>query len=257
MTSRLDQLSFDGFPHNIIDREKFNKAILLLKESIHPNVRQAFFCSDNLIVWNRNLSLLRDEKMLDIFYDKSTTPIEQAIIWRTYILHYFAGLAMSVDGDFVELGVYRGTTAFNLIKHLDMMNNSKTFWLYDLFTWSDGDKHQKLAEHSADLYDFVSHRFEGMDFVKIMKGFVPESFADGVPESIAFAHIDMNNADPEVAALEMICPRLSRGGVIIFDDYGWWGYSEQKKALDPIIEKHGLSIVEFPTGQGLIVKAYN
>lgn len=47
MTSRFDQLSFDGIPHNIIDREKFNKAILLLKESIHPSVRQAFFCSDN------------------------------------------------------------------------------------------------------------------------------------------------------------------------------------------------------------------
>ena len=53
--------------------------------------------------------------------------------------------------------------------------------------------------------------------------------------------------------MEKILPILSKGGAIILDDYGWWGYSAQKIALDPIIEKHGYKILELPTGQALLM----
>ena len=42
--------------------------------------------------------------------------------------------------------------------------------------------------------------------------------------------------------------------MIIFDDYGWWGYSAQKKVLDPIAKEFGETILELPTGQGLLIK---
>ena len=71
---------------------------------------------------------------------------------------------------------------------------------------------------------------------------------------MAFAHIDMNHPDPEVASLEKVLPRLSKGGVIIFDDYGWWGYSAQKKALDEVATRNEQNILEIPTGQGILIK---
>jgi O-methyltransferase len=104
------------------------------------------------------------------------------------------------------------------------------------------------------MFEDVKERFSEFDFVKIIKGSVPESFSDGFPDKIAFAHIDMNHPDPEVGALKAILPKLSKGGAVILDDYGWWGYSPQKIALDPIIKENGLSVLELPTGQGLILK---
>ena len=64
----------------------------------------------------------------------------------------------------------------------------------------------------------------------------------------------MNYPAPESAALQVVLPRLSQGGFIVFDDYGWWGYSAQKRVLDPIAATHGFSILELPTGQGLLMK---
>jgi O-methyltransferase len=41
---------------------------------------------------------------------------------------------------------------------------------------------------------------------------------------------------------------------IILDDYGWWGYSAQKIAIDPILESYDLNVLELPTGQAVILK---
>ena len=73
-------------------------------------------------------------------------------------------------------------------------------------------------------------------------------------EKIAFAHIDMNNWIPEASSLEMILPKMSLGAVIVFDDYGWFGYQQQKIALDPIADRYGQEILELPTGQGILIK---
>ena len=43
---------------------------------------------------------------------------------------------------------------------------------------------------------------------------MPESFGDGFPEKIAFAHLDMNHPAP-MGALKAVLPRLSKGGVVV------------------------------------------
>ena len=90
--------------------------------------------------------------------------------------------------------------------------------------------------------------------MKLIRGRVPESFTNTLPESIAFAHIDLNDPTAEAGALEQIFPRLSEHGVIIFDDYGWWFHSDQKIAVDEVAERFGTRILELPTGQGLLIK---
>ena len=42
--------------------------------------------------------------------------------------------------------------------------------------------------------------------------------------------------------------------MIVFDDYGWTGYRGQKRAADIFMRDRGLSVLELPTGQGLVVK---
>lgn len=59
-----------------------------------------------------------------------------------------------------------------------------------------------------------------------------------------------------MAALQRIIPALVPGGVIILDDYGWWGYHEQKEAEDPLFAQYGLEVLELPTGQGIVLNNY-
>tara|TARA_B100001094_G_scaffold232491_1_gene227334 strand:- start:138 stop:386 length:249 start_codon:yes stop_codon:yes gene_type:complete len=77
--SRAIPLSMGGVNYNVIDEEKFNRGLELLMESIDPGASSSFFCSDNMITWNRNLSFLRDEQFVKTLNSKENTQEETAI----------------------------------------------------------------------------------------------------------------------------------------------------------------------------------
>ncbi|WP_168798567.1 protein arginine N-methyltransferase [Herbaspirillum sp. ST 5-3] len=250
----LDALAFSGFNFNIADQAMFHRGLDLIKQSL-VDKGATLFCSDSLITWNKSYSFLREDFFLDLLQDKNNSFIERSIIWRSYFLLYFASVAQGAEGDFLELGCYTGYTASQLIKKVDFRGLSKKYFLYDLFEWKEGDAHEGLHNlRKSDLHTEVCARFADFEFVKVVKGSVPQSFEQAFPDQIAFAHIDMNNPVPESGALEQVLPRLSKGGAVVFDDYGWWGYCRQKTALDPIIRKHDLNVLELPTGQALVLK---
>jgi predicted O-methyltransferase YrrM len=74
------------------------------------------------------------------------------------------------------------------------------------------------------------------------------------PERIAFLHLDMNSSKSEIAALEILFDRVSPGGLVVFDDYGWSAYAAQQVAEDAFMRQRGHRILELPTGQGLLIK---
>lgn len=251
---RLNPLGMQGACFNIVDLEKFQLAFRLLKESLFDK-GASLFAADNLITWNRNLSFLRDERFTSTLNDPSINGVDKSLVWRTYILLYFAKIALTLKGDFIECGCHTGFTANEVIKNIDLGSCGKRYWLYDLFEWKDGDEHTKLAGHNNPrMYEATKARFSQFSWVKIIKGSVPDSFSIGFPDLISFCHIDMNHPAPEAGAITSVLPRLVKGGIIVLDDYGWWGYSAQKAALDPIVADFGQEILELPTGQGLLVK---
>ena len=48
--------------------------------------------------------------------------------------------------------------------------------------------------------------------------------------------------------------RVLPGGVIVFDDYGWKMFRNQKGAEDDFTRRHDHEILELPTGQGLVIR---
>ncbi|MDA9120334.1 TylF/MycF family methyltransferase, partial [Opitutales bacterium] len=97
--------------------------------------------------------------------------------------------------------------------------------------------------------------------IKIIEGSVPKTINDEVVDSIlengeiSFMHIDMNNAEPEKAALEKLYKHVAKGGFILLDDYGYNGFGFQKKAIDSMCQSiRCLPPLCLPTGQGLIIK---
>ena len=72
--------------------------------------------------------------------------------------------------------------------------------------------------------------------------------------SVAFLHIDMNCAPPEVAALRYFWPRLTPGAFVLLDDYAYRGYEEQHLAMNALASELDVPICSLPTGQGLLIK---
>jgi hypothetical protein len=67
-------------------------------------------------------------------------------------------------------------------------------------------------------------------------------------------HIDLNSADAEIGVLEVLFDRVSPGGIIVLDDYGWLAYEKQKIVEDEFFGRRNHSVLELPTGQGLVIK---
>ena len=212
------------------------------------------FAGDNLIVWCRNLSFLDDQALMQSVGKNSETAIERAIIWRTAVLVWAARNALRREGEFVECGTYKGTTARELCDAIDIKSTGKTFWLYDVFDWSDQDKHHYLDGLDANLHAKVIRRFADLPCVKIVKGYVPDSFKQGTPSKISLLHLDMNNAPAEIGALEALWDRVVSGGMVVLDDYGWVQYKPQKTAEDEFFARRGYAVLELPTGQGIVLK---
>src|SRR5690606_35177127 len=104
------------------------------------------------------------------------------------------------------------------------------------------------------LYAQVRNRFVDTPNVIVTQGKVPDVLAEVVPEKIAFMHLDMNNAEAEIGALEVLFERMVPGAVMVLDDYGWLAYRQQALAEDPWFAQRGYRVLELPTGQGLVIK---
>lgn len=238
--------------YGMADPNMFYKGIQTAINQVSP---QGVFTGDNLFTFGRNLSFLEDRKFMEAFEKHTETVIEKSIIWRSYILSWAVKRAMNLPGDFAECGCYRGISARILCDYVEFGNSDKTFYLYDLFEHSEEMSHHSMPAHSTKLFDEVCARFADMPNVKVTQGAVPGSLDKlQPPGDIAFLHIDMNNAEAEVGALERLFDQVVTGAVIVLDDYGWAAYRDQKDGEDNFFAQRGLQVLELPTGQGLVLK---
>ena len=175
-------------------------------------------------------------------------------MWRRYILCCAAYHCMHLDGDFVECGVLFGTGVKTVIDFFGKDNFAKTFWAYDTFDINPVATHPSHGQRSG-LYGEVKARFAGYAGVNLIMGRLPESLHDNSPQRIAYLHIDLNQAEYEIAVLNELFDRLVPGGILILDDYEWSGvYRDQKIKEDQWFEAREYRVFPLPTGQGLVLK---
>ncbi|TLP55306.1 class I SAM-dependent methyltransferase [Parasedimentitalea maritima] len=189
--------------------------------------------------------------------------------WRVHTCLWAARHAYHVEGDYVECGVNVGFMGSAIMTDLNWNETSRKYYLLD--TYCGADEQQLLEEEvlegfidknkdmlSSGFYvsnaEQVRENFKEWAGAVIVEGRVPETLTQISSDKVAFLHIDMNNATPEVAALEYLWPKLSDGAMVLLDDYAYYGYHHQKYAMDSLTEKWGVSILSLPTGQGLLVK---
>lgn len=137
---------------------------------------------------------------------------------------------------------------------IELCETGQAYWLYDLFNFKDDDTHEPIGGLDDSLYGKVKKWFEFANNVRMVKGYILDSFALGCPEKIAFMHIDMNNAAAEKAALEHLWSRVMPSDIVILDDYGWVFYGKQKEAADTFFSNNDHLVLELPTGQGMVIK---
>lgn len=238
--------------------KEFNDALVTIRDIY----KEQFYASDNLICLQRNRSYRLDRKFITSFLDSATTPQEKSLAWRLHTLTWAAKNALRVEGDFVECGVLEGYCSSVLFKYLDFQNLPRYAYLYDTFSGlpeeTSTEEERRMWNYtrydSEELYESVRQKFASYPNVKVIQGIVPDSFEEAVPEKIAFLHIDMNSEKAEMLALDYLFDRVSRGGMIVFDDFGWSCNVDQTLSEWKFMNERDHAVLELPTGQGLVIK---
>jgi O-methyltransferase len=198
-------------------------------------------------------------------YDQYNGP--DGIAWRLNTLVWAGRLALRIGGDFVECGTFKGDMAWVVLQVIGAERIPR-FWLFDSFDgfspdYSSADDFPESPGfldfangfyRQTGLYEYVRDRFAQFPNVTLVKGFLPEALTRAVPGEIGLLHIDLNSPRAEIAVLHRLFDRVLRGGVIVFDDYGWQMFHKQKEAEDDFMRRRGHEILELPTGQGLVIK---
>jgi len=184
------------------------------------------------------------------------------IPWRTHVALWAADACKSIPGDFVELGTGRGWMFSAILSSLDWSGMSKQLFLFDMFTSTRLDPISGLVVDGAQRHPCYAKSFEATELnfadwerVELVRGRIPESLDEVDLQSIAFVHIDLNNADSEVNALRKLWPTLSVGALVLLDDYAYRGYRPQYEAMNTLGVELGFKVLSLPTGQGLISKS--
>ncbi len=134
---------------------------------------------------------------------------------------------LKTNGDYVELGCYKGDTSLLIA---DVVRDSgKRLWIYDSF---EGLPEKTLEDTSELGQDFqkgvlnvtkreVKERFlrAGLPVPVIKKAWFNELKDADLPEKIAFAFLDGDLYESIKVSLELIEKKMVLGGIVIVHDY--------------------------------------
>lgn len=157
---------------------------------------------------------------------------------RLLALTVLARQAARLDGELIELGVYRGGSAAAVAWTLERAGLRRALHLCDTFAGLPAPQEWEL-HRVGDFEDTAQEAVENA-----LRRLLPEYpfemhaglFAETLPglaeKKFCFAHVDADLYESVREACAFVYPRMTRGGFMVFDDYGAPTCPGAKRAVD-------------------------
>jgi O-methyltransferase len=237
--------------------------------------------------YNLELRLLKDSgfpsyvdpafvALLQKYRDKTMVP------WGGLYMAYKAAQYVArnqIVGDIVECGVWRGGCSLLMAEAIQQVRGPVyDFHLYDTYggMTKPGAEDRSAMGHASTFYDKAkkSNGTVGwcyasieevtqnigastypLDRFHLVKGRVEETIPAQAPERIALLRIDTDWYESTRHEMVHLLPRLSSGGVLLCDDYGFWEGAQ--KAVDEYLRSWNepfLLTVDTGTGRAIGIR---
>jgi len=179
-----------------------------------------------------------------------------------------------IEGDIVECGVWRGGSIMAIAKMLiDLKNKSKEIYLFDTFegmTKPIGEididisgismleqfEKMKITEESSnwmrssllEVKEAVYSTGYDKEKFHFIKGKVEDTLPKKSPEKISLLRLDTDWYKSTKHEMINLFPKISKGGIIIIDDYG--SHLGSKKAVDEYLSENNILLFLSRIGAG-------
>lgn len=170
---------------------------------------------------------------------------------------------LDIPGAIVECGVFKGNSLVNLARMRSLFSSAaaKKIVGFDIFgefpdTGISEDQELReafVAEAGTESIDpsQLETVLDGLGLganVELIAGDISQTvpaYVQAHPEmKIALLHLDVDLYEPSVAVLEHLWPMVSRGGIMMLDDYGT--FFGETRAVDEFFADHDVEIRKLP-----------
>ncbi|MDJ0617910.1 MAG: TylF/MycF/NovP-related O-methyltransferase [Calothrix sp. MO_192.B10] len=164
--------------------------------------------------------------------------------------------ALELEGNIIECGSSRCGGTLIMANFLKEKCIHKIIYACDSYEGFDPDEFQREKEaglttvsnkvFTSTSFEYVKAKIEklGMkDMVVPVKGFFQETLAN-IDEQFCFALIDCDLQESIIYCAEMIWPKLTKGGRILFDDYTAEKFQSARIGIDSFVRKYESDIAE-------------
>lgn len=183
---------------------------------------------------------------------------------RAWTLIQFLDYALQKEGECMEMGVYKGASAYLIADRIKKNKKDKLLFLLDTFEGTpykrigykkDNEKRKGQYIVAGGKQKVKEHLGEYETLCRFIQGIIPESFSK-LPENtyFCFIHIHLNLFDSTYEALEFVYKYCIKEGIILIEDYGLISCQGVKAAVDKFCKKYKIHLIKLPTCQGVIIK---
>lgn len=244
-----------------------------LLRRLNPRYRRfkVDYAADGVGVRGKNLGFLGDPSFVNAWEAAARLNAEgwqkaggvPDVRWRAHVCVWAAANCLRLKGDFVECGVHTGLFSLSIIKALGFAELDRRFWLFDTFEGipveTVGEADRELATHLntryySDVHALAVRNFSDVPNAMIFKGLLPGTLEASPINEVAFASIDLNNAEAEEKCIALLWEKLVPGAMVVIDDYAFVGHEPQYAMWNDFASRNDRHILTLPTGQGLLLR---
>ena len=212
----------------------------------------------------QNLKRFIHDDMSQEFYDHfnefifaSESKVFEKLVSKVQLVTY----VKDVPGSIVELGVFKGSGLVAWLKVCRALNLRKRVYGFDFFnansvvssiTTSDKELMSSLFKTRGTDFaissEVVNSKIQSAGFAnfELISGDVKDTLPIFLQSNPGFraslVNFDLDTYEPTIFALENLWDRLTKGGIMVFDEYAINEWTESD-AVDQFINKHNLELI--------------
>jgi len=192
---------------------------------------------------------------------KTVKNVTQVDLYRCYELWELVEQSIKLNGALLEVGVWRGGSGALIAKKAKILGLKDTVYLCDTFkgvvkvgsidSWYKGGEY---ADTSAKIVEDLCRNLK-LDKTRILSGIFPDETAKFIKSKIfRFCHIDVDTYNSARDTLDWVWPKLVVGGIIVFDDYGFYGHDGIVKYINELRNQKDRVVIHNLNGHAIVIK---
>jgi hypothetical protein len=169
---------------------------------------------------------------------------------------------ISLPGDVLEFGVYKGSSLIRLLSFREILENTNSRRIYGFDAFGKFPENVSLKSDKSFITKFETEGGLGISEedlhevcaakkltnYELIKGDITLTLPDFISQNpalkLSLVHIDVDVYEPTLVILECIWERLVKGGIVMLDDYGL--VEGETKAVDVFFKDKNIQIYKMP-----------